>query len=206
MRDAAVGRPVREHRRHDGDTEDPEVAARADGARTIRGDAMSIAAGVRTRVLEGQHRWGRLSVRPVSRTMWSARTLVVFPPGADTRERVLLRAWHAWGVVGAVLAVVVMAAATPRPVLGMVAGCAVYAAGFVLLGRATRRLRPLVRTLTVTTYYGNGRPEVHGDARLLSGSLDALAVTEDALARRRIDPVTFEAVWADVWNTLPSRR
>lgn len=159
----------------------------------------------RDRTTAGIHLWGRYSVHPVSRSMWSSRTLVVFPPGTSTRERALLRAWHGWTILGALLAVGIMAATNPTPAVGMVAALATYACGFLVLGRATRTLRPRVRSITVTTFYGNGRPEVHGDARLLDGSLDALAVLERALRAQQIRPVDFEMVWADVWNALPPR-
>lgn len=158
-------------------------------------------------VTDGGHCWGRLVVRPVGRTLWSARTLVVFAPGTDRRERTLLRAWHAWGTVGAVVAIVVMAAASPvtGPMtgVGLCLGLAVYGAGFAVFGVATRRLRPLVRSLTVTTFHGNGRPEVHGDARLLAVGLDTLSVLETAMRAGRVTPVEFELVWADVWRSLP---
>jgi len=137
--------------------------------------------------------------------MWSSRTLVVFPPGTTRSERARLRAWSTWPGVGALLAVAVMAALAGSPGLGTAAAVVVYAAGFVTLARVTRRLRPGVRSVTVTTFHGNGRPEVHGDVRLLRRSLDALAVTERALRAGDLRPVDFESIWADVWSDLPSR-
>ena len=166
---------------------------------------MTTAADVRARLVDGPHVWGRYSVRPVDRTMWSSRTLVVFPPGTTRGERVRLRAWSTGPATGALLAVAVMAALVGSPVLGTVAAVVVYVAGFVVLARATRRLRPGVRTVTVTTFHGTGRPEVHGDVRLLRGSLEALAVTERALRAGNLRPVDFESVWADVWDDLPTR-
>ncbi|OII28743.1 hypothetical protein BIV03_00295 [Curtobacterium sp. MCBA15_016] len=165
---------------------------------------MSAVSDLRTRVVDGPHVWGRYSVRPVDRTMWSTRTLVVYPPGTTRRERAVLRAWSAWPAVGALLAIAVMAALAPRAALGTVAAVGVYAGGFLVLGRAARRLRPGVRTLIVTTFHGTGRPEVHGDVRLLGASLDALTVPERALRAGAIRPVDFESIWADVWDDLPS--
>lgn len=167
---------------------------------------MTATARVRARRTHGSHLWGRLTVHPVSRTMWSSRELVVFAPGTNTRERLLLRAWHAWVVVGALVAVGVMAATVDTPVVGMLTGVTVYVGGFLVLGRATRRLRMQVRSVMVTTYHGNGRPEVHGDTQLLSASLDALTILERALEDGQIDRVDFELVWGDVWNALPTRR
>jgi hypothetical protein len=167
---------------------------------------VSLASDVRSRVVDGPHVWGRYAVRPVDRTMWSTRTLVVHAPGTTTGERALLRAWGAWPGVGALVAIAAMATLAAAPVLGTAAAVVVYGAGFALLARVTRRLRPTVRSLTVTTFHGNGRPEVHGDVALLRRALDALTVPERALRAGGIRPVDFEAVWAEVWDELPERR
>lgn len=164
---------------------------------------MSTAADVRTRVVDGPHLWGRHVERPVGRTLWSSRTLVVWPPGTSRRERLLLRAWGAWPCVGALLAVGLMVMTVDRPVLGAASAVVGYALGFAVLARVTRRLRPGVRSVTVTIFHGGARPEVHGDARLLRGSLEALTVLERALSAGSIRPVDFESVWADVWRALP---
>lgn len=158
-------------------------------------------------VVDGTHCWGRLAVRPVGRTLWSGRTLVVFAPGTSRHERTLLRAWHAWGTVGAVLAIAAMAATSAVTdtvtMPGLAVGLLVYGAGFAVLGSATRRSRRTVRTLTVTTFHGNGRPEVHGDHRLLALALDTLSAMETALRDDRVTPLEFELVWGDVWRSLP---
>jgi hypothetical protein len=159
----------------------------------------------RTRASHGVHRWGRYTERPVSRTMWSSRTLVVFAPGTTTHDAVLLRAWHVWPVLGAVMAVVVMLALDHPRGLGLAAAAGVYALGFGVLGAATRRTRPQLRSLTTTVFHGNGRPEVHGDVRLLEGSLDALLLVEHAHRSGAVDRVGVEVVRADVWTALPPR-
>lgn len=166
---------------------------------------MTLVGTVRTRIVDGPHRWGRLDVRPVGRTMWATRTLVVHAPGTDRREGMLLRAVRVWPFVGLVLAGAVTVAAQSAPAAGAAVGLGLYALVHVLLLRATRRLRPLVRQLTVTTFHGNGRPEVHGDVDLFAVSVDALTAYEDALRAGRVDAVAFEAAWAHVWNALPAR-
>lgn len=149
------------------------------------------------------HVWGRETVQPAGRTLWSSRTLVVFPPGTSPRERFLLRALHVWGVVGSLPALCVMAALNGTALWGITAALALYGSGFLVLRRATRRTRPSVRTLTVTTFHGGGSPRGHGDARLLAGLLDALLVSERAALAGRISAIEFELLWADVWNALP---
>jgi hypothetical protein len=92
------------------------------------------------------------------------------------------------------------------PAVGTTTALLLYGGGFAVLARATRSLRPRVRSVTVTTFLGDGRREVHGDERLLTGSLDALSILEQALRADRIRPVDFELIWGDVWNALPEPR
>ncbi|ROP72809.1 DUF6611 family protein [Curtobacterium sp. PhB115] len=120
---------------------------------------------VRGRLLDGTHLWGRYTIRPVGRTMWSSRTLVVFPPGTNAGERLLLQAWHVWPAVGALIALVALVPSVSMPASGTTTALVSYGGGFVGLARTTRRLRPRVRSVTVTTFLGDGRPEVHGDER-----------------------------------------
>ncbi|PYY52603.1 hypothetical protein DEJ17_15890 [Curtobacterium sp. MCSS17_011] len=128
----------------------------------------------------------------------------MFPPGTTTGERLLLRAWHVWPAVGVVVALAALVLAVSVPAVGTTTALLVYVGGFSVLGRATRALRPRVRSVTVTTFLGDGRREVHGDERLLTGSLDALSILEQALRADRIRPVDFELIWGDVWNALPA--
>lgn len=165
---------------------------------------MTTALSVRSRLLDGVHVWGRYTIRPVGRTMWSSRTLVVYPPGTNTRERLLLRAWHVWPAVGALVALAALVLAAEVPAVGATTALLAYGGGFAVLARVTRSVRPRVRSVSVTTFLGDGRREVHGDERLLAGSLDALSILERALRAHRIRPVDFELVWADVWNDLPA--
>lgn len=157
-----------------------------------------------TRSQVGPHTWGSYVVRPVGRTLWASRTVTVFPPGTTPVERALLRARHAWPVGGAVLVVAVLVLSGGSvPGVGAALGC--VAAGFVPLARATRRTRPRVRSVTVTTFFGNGRPEVHGDVRLLTRTVDTLCLLDRAARAGLVQPVDFEAVWADVYASLPGQ-
>ena len=143
-------------------------------------------------------------MQPVTRTLWSGRTLEVHPPGTTTGELVLLRALQAWGVGGAVAAMGVVVALHDRPVVGAVVAVVLYAAGFAVLARMTRRTRPGVRTVTVTVFHGNGHPEVHGDVRLLETSLDLLCLAETAVRRGQLSRVEYELVWGRVWSAMPA--
>nr|WP_137767220.1 DUF6611 family protein [Curtobacterium sp. SGAir0471] len=142
-------------------------------------------------------------MQPVTRALWSGRTLEVHAPGTTVGELLLLRALQVWGAAGALVAVALVVALHRVPALGVVVAVLVYAAGFVLLVRATRRMRPGVRTLTVTVFHGNGEPEVHGDVRLLEASLDLLCLVEDAVRRGQVSRVEYEQVWGQVWRSMP---
>lgn len=151
----------------------------------------------------GWHPWGRCTVRPVTRALWSGRTLEVHAPGTTAGELLLLRALQVWGAGGALVAVGLVAALHRAPAVGVVVAVLVYVAGFVLLTRVTRRVRPGVRTLTVTVFHGSGLPEVHGDVRLLEASLDLLCLVEDAVRRGQASRVEYEQVWGQVWRAMP---
>ncbi|PZF59639.1 hypothetical protein DEJ23_00955 [Curtobacterium sp. MCSS17_008] len=151
----------------------------------------------------GWHPWGRCTVQPVTRALWSGRTLEVHAPGTTAGELLLLRTLQVWGVGGALVAVGAVLALHHAPAIGVGVGVLVYVAGFVLLARATRRVRPGVRTLTVTVFHGNGRPEVHGDVRLLEASLDLMCLAEAAVRRGRVSRVEYEHVWGQVWLAMP---
>ena len=142
-------------------------------------------------------------MQPVSRALWSGRTLEVHAPGTTAGELLLLRTLQVWGAAGALVAVALVVALHRAPAVGLVVAVLLYAAGFVLLVRVTRRVRPGVRTLTITVFHGNGRPEVHGDARLLEASLDLLCLVEDAVRRGQVSRVEYEQVWGQVWRSMP---
>lgn len=153
----------------------------------------------------GWHPWGRCTEQPVTRSLWSGRTLEVHPPGTTTVELVLLRALQVWRGAGAVAAVGIVVALRGTPVAGIVLAAVVYTVGLAVLARLTRRTRPGVRTLTVTVFHGNGRPEVHGDVRLLATSLDLLCLADSALRRGQVSRVEHEAIWGQVWSAMPAR-
>ncbi|UFU15620.1 hypothetical protein LQK89_08005 [Curtobacterium sp. C1] len=162
------------------------------------------APGRRARSLQGEHLWGRYTVQPVTRALWSAQTLEVYPPGTNATELLFLRAWHAWRLGGPLTAAVLLLVLHDRPFVAVGLAVTLNVVGFLVLARATRRTRPAVRTLTVTTFHGNGRPEEHGDRRLFDGSLDALTVLERAHRQDRVGRVEFELVWGDVWDAIPA--
>jgi hypothetical protein len=138
--------------------------------------------------------------------MWTSRTLVVYPPGTNTGERLLLRIWHEWVFGAAGGAVVALAVCSGAPwEVGTLLAAAWCAVGTMVLRRATRRTRPGVRSLTVTLFLGVEPPEATGDVRRLARCLGVLERAEAELRDGRADPVGFEAAWAEAYAALPAR-
>ena len=104
------------------------------------------------RLVEGRALWGDLDVSPVTPGIWQRVRLTVYPPGITPTERRLLRLRHGWPVVGALVSFAgLVLVSDAGPMLGVLTMLAAYAAGFAVLGRLTRDLRPRCRVLTVAT-------------------------------------------------------
>jgi hypothetical protein len=158
------------------------------------------------RVLDGEHVWGTVTVRPVSRTLWSSRRLVLYPPGTNRRERQVLRLWAAMPVLAPMLVVVAMAVCAGTPAwIGLCVGVVVALTACAVVGVACRRLRVRMRALTVTTFLGGPEPEVHGDAELMARLMDVLTALEEARRLGAVDAVEFELAWAAAYRAVPSR-
>ena len=102
------------------------------------------APGRRARSLQGEHLWGRYTVQPVTRALWSARTLEVYPPGTNATELLFLRAWHAWRLGGPLTAAVLLLVLHDRPFVAVgLTVCLVVARRLDLLSLGDRAARHL---------------------------------------------------------------
>jgi hypothetical protein len=158
------------------------------------------------RLIEGDKLWGTLDVTPVGRSMWRRVRLTVYPPGTTSAERRALHFAHSWPIAGAILALVVMVAlgsAWP-PALVVVGVAALYLAGFWVGARLTRTLRMRIRSLSVVSVYVGGGLEEYGDASLLRETADRLRDIDARRRAGRLDPVSYEAEWSDIYAALPS--
>jgi hypothetical protein len=159
------------------------------------------------RLTEGDKLWGTVDVSPANRSMWRRVRLTVYPPGTTGAERRALHFAHTWPVGGAILCLVLLVtvgSAWP-PVFSVAAFTVLYVAGFWFGARLTRQLRDRIRSLAVVSVYVHGELEEYGDGSLLR---EATAAFEELDARRRageLEPVRYEAEWAKIYETLPSR-
>ncbi|MFF1879438.1 DUF6611 family protein [Leifsonia sp. NPDC058230] len=158
------------------------------------------------KLTEGAHPWGTVDVSPAGRGAWQRVRLTVYPPGTTAGERRALTFAHAWPILGAVLAVLLLAplgSAWPAPLV-LVTMLVVYVAGFWVGARITRPIRGRLRSLTTATVYLSGEVQEFGNLRLLRETL-AEFDRIDALRRRgELTPVQYEAEWSAIFDTLPA--
>jgi hypothetical protein len=157
------------------------------------------------RLFEGRAPWGTLDVSPASRGIWQRVRLTVYPPGITHGQRRLLHLTHAWPVGGAILCLFALVFLSGwGPVLSVATVLTAYVAGFLVTARLTRALRERSRVVTVASEYVGGEVREYGNVHLLRIAASRL---HDLEARRRsglVDPVTYEAEWAEIYDALPN--
>ncbi|MCI0157106.1 hypothetical protein KNO15_10415 [Leifsonia shinshuensis] len=157
------------------------------------------------RLFEGRTPWGTLDVSPASRGIWQRVRLTVYPPGITHGQRRLLHLTHAWPVGGGILCLFALVLLSGEgPVLSLATVLTAYVAGFLVTARLTRELRERCRVVTVASEYVGGEVREFGNVHLLRVAVSRL---QDLDARRRsglVDPVTYEAEWAEVYDALPN--
>ena len=126
--------------------------------------------------------------------------LVVLPPGTDTRERWLLRAWHWWPVAGLLPALATAGAVSAET---GIPGALGVATAFLLgphlwLRHTVRRARRDLCVVQADLAFGpSGPDDLARCKRLLSLARTATAA-ERALDRGELTPVEFQRVWGEV--------
>lgn len=156
------------------------------------------------RLLEGRTPWGTLDVSPASRGIWQRVRLTVYPPGITPGQRCLLHLSHTWPVGGGILCLFALVLLSDEgPALSLATVLTGYVAGFLVIARLTRELREQCRVVTVASEYVGGEIREYGDVHLLQ--LAASRLTDLEVRRRSglIDPVGYEAEWAEVYDALP---
>ncbi len=156
------------------------------------------------RLLEGRAPWGTLDVSIPSRGICQRVRLTVYPPGITHGQRRLLHLRHMWPVAGGILclfALVLLSGEGPALSLATVLGA--YVGGFLVTARLTHELRERCRVVTVASEYAGGEVRESGNVHVLREAASRLM---DLEARRRsglVDPVTYEAEWNEIYNTVP---
>lgn len=158
------------------------------------------------RLLEGEHRWGRLeesSALFTARTGVCVRRLVVYAPGADATDRRLLTLWRSWPAVGGALAFAVALGLAPiAPIAALVGMLGVYVGGLLLVARRSRRARRGCRTVKCSRVQLTTGWESLGDEDALERAVAELTLLEHLREHGRIGEVGFELGWARVHDRL----
>ena len=167
------------------------------------------------RLVLGDTPWGRFSTRVMDRSGVIVHyVLVVYPPGTDDRERLLLwfvRTWPAAGAVSALAALMILGDIVP-PVILLCSTLVVYCAGVGVGLRTTRRIRPRVRRVIATVTRDSADSDSDPRMVLIRRTVAALDELDRRAGEGELDPVHYEAGWAAVYRTLdetdasPTRR
>lgn len=162
------------------------------------------------RLLEGEHRWGRLEESTAlftARTGVCVRRLTVYAPGAGAADRRILTLWRSWPVVGGGMAFAVALALAPvAPVAALIGMLAVYVGGLVLVARRSRRARHGCRSLRSSSVQLSSGRETVGDEERLEEAFAELVLLERMRDHGRIGEVGFELGWARVYDRLGTDR
>jgi hypothetical protein len=130
--------------------------------------------------------------------------LVVFPPGFDTVERRLLRAWRAWPTGGAGLWLVleIVLGVFPTPGVALATSIGTYLACAAILFARVAAIRARVRTLAVVRMAGY--PDADSAARLIELKLFVaeLRFADAERAEGHWSQADHEAAWWRVYDRL----
>ena len=154
-------------------------------------------------MLDGRRPWGSLDISPTRYGVTRYR-LTVFPPGIDSAERRLLRAWRAWPTWGAVLWLLIQLAlgSVASPATAFILSTTVYLGiGAVLFGRVAS-VRAQVRGVCVVRMAGFPDPQgaaLYAELRSLAAALDD---ADTRLQQGGLSAAGHEAAWWQVYDRL----
>ncbi|WP_319446851.1 MULTISPECIES: DUF6611 family protein [unclassified Mycobacterium] len=154
-------------------------------------------------MLDGRRAWGSLDISP-TRYGVTRYQLTVFPPGIDSAERRLLRAWRAWPTWGAVLWLLTQIAlgSVASPAMAFIISTAVYLGIGAVLFRRVASVRTQVRGVCVVRMAGFADPR---GAALYAELCSLTAALDDADTRLQqgvLSAAGHEAAWWQVYDRL----
>ena len=152
-------------------------------------------------MLDSNRAWGTFQVG-CSRYGLRTCRLIVYPPGIDRRERLTLRAWRAWPIVGGVLCVLGIVMCLPAVGAALCVFAAYLVIGLVLAHAARRSRRRVREEFAIEdSSLDDGGRAVH--VRRLAALLDRADSAADA---GTLTPVQYECVWAYVYARVAVQR
>jgi hypothetical protein len=153
--------------------------------------------------------WGHIDMPDmvsVARSGLARYRLSVYPPGTSETERhelVLARCWWIGGGFAALLGELILIS-LGRGLTEAASIALIWAAGaFYGLSRTTT-IRHGTRVLSVVVMATSPR-EIFGDRDLYNECCIRLGALEEHEHRERLNPVEYEAIWADVYDRMPPR-
>ncbi|WP_082753652.1 DUF6611 family protein [Mycobacterium sp. NAZ190054] len=155
------------------------------------------------RLLDGDRRWGSLSIRPDRMGLVRYR-LVIYPPGITDGERRRLRvarAWPAWSLalwLSCEIALVDVVA--PGEALAVSTALTLAAIAVAVLRAGPQRAQ--VHTMTVAVQAGYPDPAAAQRRRRLLTLAAELLESDELLEQGAIDPAAHEMVWWRVYDRL----
>ena len=155
-----------------------------------------------TRLVDGDHPWGSLSVS-LTRYGVTRYWLVVFPPGIARDERRLLRAWRAWPTWGAILWLSSLCLlSTPTTGAQFAAPTIVWLGiGAVLFVRVWR-LRRQVRTRCVIRFDSHPDEQSEAEYAEMNALVMMLRSADTLRDQGRLSASGHEAIWWQVYDRL----
>ncbi|MCU1405496.1 MAG: hypothetical protein JWQ43_1799 [Glaciihabitans sp.] len=157
-------------------------------------------------VLEGSHRWGRVSSTGAARATAGHTRLIVYPPDTTSRDRRALQFYRHWPVTGILISFIIAGTlsswSTP---IGIAITLMVYAIGFITGYTLTSSFRERTRQLVLLTVPVGGGCETVGDVDFFNVATDRLRAMDKLNDHGQLSPAEYTDRWAMIYNALPAR-
>jgi hypothetical protein len=126
--------------------------------------------------------------------------LVVYPPGTDDHERLLLRAGQWWPGGGPFIGLATFAvlADLVGPSFALVLGAVLFIGPLLWLRHRARRQRRDLCVVHAEYLFGPGTPLDLARCKRVVSLSSRLTEAEHALDRGELTPVDFQRIWGDV--------
>lgn len=159
-----------------------------------------------TRLIDGDHPWGSLSIS-LTRYGVTRYWLVVYPPGIDRDQRRLLRAWRAWPTWGAILWLSSLCLlSTPISWVEFAVPTVLWLGSGAFLSARVSRLRAQVRVLCLTRFGSHPDEQSEAGYAELKTLVTMLQSADNLLDQGLLSASGHEAIWWQVYDRLGEPR